>query len=280
MESTEAVPEAKLTRLREIILPLDRVVVAFSGGVDSTLVLKVAYDLLGNNVLAVTAASPSLPRTELQEAIGLARRIGAPHRLIETAELENPDYAANPVNRCYFCKTELYTSLAPLADREGYRAILDGSHADDLADFRPGEKAAREHQVRSPLREAGLTKEEIHSLARDLGLPNWDKPASACLSSRVPHGVAVTAEVLGQIEAAEGVLRNLGFRQVRVRHHREIARIEVAPEEFSRLIENREAVLRGLKEAGYLFVTLDLAGFKSGSLNVLHLRNERRNLSR
>lgn len=276
MESIDALLETKLTRLREIVRPLDRVLVAFSGGVDSTLVLKVAYDLLGSDVLAVTAASPSLPRAELQEAIDLARHIGAPHRLIETGELQNPEYAANPVNRCYFCKTELYTALAALAAREGYRYILDGSHAGDLADFRPGEKAAREHQVRSPLREAALIKEEIHSLARHLGLPNWDKPASACLSSRIPRGIAVTAETLQQIERAESVLRNLGFRQFRVRHHNEIARIEVSPEEFTRLLENREAVLRGLKEAGYLFVTLDLAGFKSGSLNLLHLREERR----
>ena len=272
----EALLETKLARLREVILPLDRVLIAFSGGVDSTLVLKVAYDLLGNNALGVTASSPSLPRAELQAAVDLARHIGAPHRLIETGELQNRDYASNPVNRCYFCKGELYTALAPLAAREGYRYILDGSHADDTADFRPGERAAREHQVRSPLREAALIKEEIHSLARHFGLPNWDKPASACLSSRIPHGVPVTAEILSRIENAETVLRNLGFRQVRVRHHNEIARIEVSPEEFTRLIENRQAVLRGLKEAGYLFVTLDLAGFKSGSLNLLHLREERR----
>lgn len=265
--------EAKLDRMKGIIEPLGRVLIAFSGGVDSTLVLKVACDLLGENVLAATAVSPSLPERERQETVDLARHIGANHRLIETAELQNPDYIANPANRCYFCKTELYATLQPLAIREGYRAILDGANADDLADFRPGERAAREHQVLSPLREAGLTKEEIHLLARRLGLPNWDKPASACLSSRIPQGVPVTAETLGQIEAAERVLRDLGFRRLRVRHHKEVARIEVPPEEFPRLLEQREAVLQGLKAAGYLFITLDLAGFKSGSLNLLHLKN-------
>lgn len=266
--------ETKFARLRSAIDPLGRVLVAFSGGVDSTLVLKVAYDLLGDNVLGVTAVSPSLPKVELQETIDLARHIGAPHRLIETSELENPNYVANPVNRCYFCKTELYSSLMPLLLREGYHYILDGTQADDAGDFRPGGQAAREHEVRSPLRDAGLTKKEVHLLARCLNLPNWDKPASACLSSRIPHGLAVTKEILGQIENAEVVLRNLGFRQVRVRHHKEVARIEIPPEEFPRLLECREAVLRGLKEAGYPFVTLDLAGFRSGSLNLLQLKME------
>jgi uncharacterized protein len=265
--------ETKLTLLKNVILPLDRVMVAFSGGVDSTLVLKVAYDVLGKNVLGVTAASPSLPKAELQQTIDLARHIGVPHRLVETNELQNPEYAANPINRCYFCKSELYTSLTPLASREGYRYILDGTNADDMADFRPGQQAAREHQVRSPLKEASLTKEEIHTLARHLKLPNWDKPASACLSSRIPHGTAVTAEVLNRIEKAEAILRGLGFRQLRVRHHGEVARIEVPLEEFPRLLEHRETVLQGLKEAGYFFVALDLAGFKSGSLNLLHFKN-------
>lgn len=269
----EISPEAKFARMKAVIAPLGRVLVAFSGGIDSTLVLKVACDLLGKDVLGVTAASPSLPKEELQEAADLAGRIGARHRVVETLELRNPAYAANPVNRCYFCKTELYSVLAPLAAREGYHSILDGTHAGDVEDFRPGQKAAREHQVVSPLKEAGFVKEEIQALARRLGLPNWDKPAAPCLSSRIPHGIPVTAEVLGQIENAERVLRALGFRQLRVRHHNEIARIEVAPDEFSRLIENREAVLRGLKEAGYRFVTLDLAGFKSGSLNLLQLKS-------
>lgn len=270
---TENSLEPKLARLTAVIDPLDRVLVAFSGGVDSTLVLKVAHDRLGENVLGVTAASPSLPKSELQEAIALARRIGVKHRVIETSELENPDYASNPVNRCYFCKTELYTALTPLAERDGYRFILDGTHAGDLGDFRPGQKAAQAHRVVSPLKEAGLVKEEIQALARRLGLPNWDKPAAACLSSRIPHGIPVTAEILGQIEDAERRLRALGFRQLRVRHHNEIARIELPLDEFPRLLENREAVLRGLKEAGYLFITLDLAGFKSGSLNLLQLKS-------
>lgn len=224
--------------------------------------------------MGVTAASPSLPKGELEETITLARHIGAPHRLLETAELQNPEYAANPANRCYFCKTELYGALAPLAAREGYRHILDGTNLDDMGDFRPGQQAAREHAVRSPLREASITKKEIQTLARHLGLPNWDKPAAACLSSRIPHGTPVTAETLHQIECAELLLRTLGFRQLRVRHHNEIARIEVSIEDFPRLLEQREAVIQGLKEAGYLFVTLDLAGFKSGSLNLLQLANK------
>lgn len=269
----ESAPEANLARLKAVIRPRDRVLVAFSGGVDSTLVLKVAYDLLGEKVLGVTAASPSLPKRELEETIDLARRIGARHRIVETGELQNPDYAANRADRCYFCKTELYSVLAPLAAREGYRSILDGTHAGDIEDFRPGQKAAREHRVVSPLKEAGLLKEEVRALARFFGLPNWDKPAAACLSSRIPHGIPVTAETLEQIEKAERRLRELGFRRLRVRHHNEIARIEVAIEDFPRLIEHREAVLQGLREAGYLFVTLDLAGFKSGSLNLLQLKS-------
>ena len=248
---------------------------AFSGGVDSTLVLKVAYDVLGENALGVTAVSPSLPQAELEEAIRLARWIGAPHRLLETHEIEDPNYARNPANRCYYCKAELHDTLQELAAREGFAYILDGTNLDDLGDFRPGQQAARERGVRSPLREASLTKQDVRALARYLGLPNWDKPAMACLSSRIPYGTPVTVEALRRIERAEQGLRELGFRQLRVRHHNNLARIEVPPRDFPRLLEVRDEVVQRLKEAGYTYVTMDLAGFRSGSMNeMLGVRRE------
>lgn len=258
---------AKHRALQELIAGMERVIVAFSGGVDSTLVLKVAYDVLGDNALGATAVSPSLAASEREEAARLARWIGVPHIFVETRELENPNYAANPSNRCYFCKGELYDVLVPIAAARGYRFILDGANADDVGDFRPGQKAAREHGVRSPLQEVGLAKEEIRLLARRLGLPNWDKPAMACLSSRIPYGRPVTVQALRQIEQAEAFLRSLGFRQLRVRHHDNLARIEVEPEALSVVLERREEIVAGLRAVGYTFVTLDLAGFRSGSMN-------------
>jgi uncharacterized protein len=260
--------DERRAELERIIDEMERVIVAFSAGVDSTLVLKVAYDRLGDNALAVTAVSPSLPESELQEAIELARLIGAPHRLLETHELDDPNYAANPINRCYFCKMELYDELFELAQREGYRYILNGANLDDVGDFRPGEQAAREFgNVRSPLREAGLTKIHVRALARELGLPNWNKPAMACLSSRLPYGTRVTRETLKQVEQAEAYLRSLGFRQLRVRHHGDLARIEVERPDLPRLIELGEEITRKLKQLGYTYVTADLLGFRSGSMN-------------
>lgn len=259
--------DARRAELERIIDSMGRVIVAFSAGIDSTLVLKVAVDRLGDNALAVTAVSASLAEAEREEACELARQIGARHLLLETHELDDPAYAANPTNRCYFCKTELYTELIALAQREGYPFILNGANADDVGDYRPGEQAAREFGVRAPLREAGFTKAHVRALARELGLPNWDKPAMACLSSRLPYGTPVTRAALSQVERAEGYLRRLGFRQVRVRHHNDLARIEVERADLARLIELGPQIHAELKALGYIYVTADLLGFRSGSLN-------------
>ncbi len=258
---------AKWERMQALIRACGRVIVAYSGGVDSTLVLKVATDVLGEHALGVIADSPSLPRSELQAALDIARSIGARVRIIETNEMDNPNYTANPVNRCYFCKATLHDALWEIARQEGYRAILDGTNADDVGDYRPGQQAARERGVRSPLLEAGLTKAEVRALARYLGLPNWNKPAMACLSSRIPYGTPVTREALRRVEAAEAVLHALGFRQCRVRHHDTVARIEVPVEDMDRLLAVRTTVVDRLKAVGYTYVTLDLAGFRSGSSN-------------
>ncbi len=266
-EIPQADLEAKLSRLQSVIRPLKRSIVAFSGGVDSTLVLKVAYDVLGKDVIGVIAVSPSLAQSELQDAMALARHIGAPLRLLETHEVENPHYAANPANRCYFCKAEVNDALLDLAAREGFDYILDGANLDDMKDFRPGRKAALERHVRSPLYDAGLTKHDVRALARHLGLPNWNKPAMACLSSRIPYGMPVTPQALRQIDMAESQLRELGFYQLRVRHHDTLARIEVLPQEFERLLELREEVVRRLRKVGYIYITMDLIGYRTGSLN-------------
>lgn len=266
-ETTVGAIEDKLRRLREIIRPLGRVLVAFSGGTDSTLLLKVAYDVLGDDALAVTAVSPSLARADLEETIELAAHIGAPHRLIETDEVEDANYAANPANRCYFCRAIVHDEFLELAEQEGYDYILDGTNLDDMGDFRPGQKATKERGVRTPLKDAGLTKRDVRVLARHLGLPNWNKPAAACLSSRIPYGARVTVEALRQIDAAELALRELGFRQLRVRHHDDLARIEVAPDKLERVLARREEIVRRLKGAGYTYVTLDLLGYRTGSLN-------------
>ncbi len=265
--------DERRAELERIIDEMERVIVAFSAGVDSTLVLKVAYDRLGDNALGVTAVSPSLPEAELKEAIELARLIGVRHRLLETHEMDDPNYQANPVNRCYFCKTELYDELVELAEREGYRYILNGANLDDVGDYRPGEQAAREHNVRSPLREAGLTKAHVRALARELGLPNWNKPAMACLSSRLPYGTPVTRQALRQVEQAEQYLRSLGFRQLRVRHHGDLARIEVERADLPRLIELGEQIGAELRRIGYTYVTADLLGFRSGSMNEVLKKN-------
>lgn len=260
---------AKLARLNDLIAGTGSAVVAFSGGADSTFVAAVAFDALGDRALAVTGVSPSVPASEVEEARDLARRIGIRHVLLDTRELEREGYVANSPMRCYHCKTELYGLLAAYARDHGYAAVLDGCNVDDLGDHRPGRIAATEHGVRSPLVEAGLTKEEIRQLSRSRGLPTWDKPAMACLASRIPYGTPVTVEALGQIEAAEAGLRALGFRQLRVRHHGDLARIEVEPADMPLLLDaaRREEAVRRVRQAGFTFVTLDLAGFRSGSMN-------------
>jgi uncharacterized protein len=262
--------EAKQRHLEALMGEMGSVVVAFSAGVDSTLVLKVALDVLGREkVLAATGVSPSLAQRELESVKELAKLMDAPLELVNTEEVSNPKYAANPANRCYFCKTELYERLSDLAKRRGFAAVANGVNADDQSDWRPGMQAAKEWNIRAPLLEAGFSKEEIRALAKELGAPNWEKPALACLSSRVPYGTPVTVNVLGQIERAEAFLYERGFSNFRVRHHSKVARIEVSCEDMRRLLDEplRQEVVSALKKLGYNYVTLDLQGFRSGSGN-------------
>ena len=263
--------DQKAVRLREIVAGRPGLIVAYSGGVDSAFLAWTAHQVLGDQMLAVIADSASLARTHLQDALAFAREQGIPVEVVETRETENPDYARNDAMRCFHCKNELFTVLERYREARGFAAIAYGVNADDEGDFRPGQQAAREHQVLAPLLEAGLTKIEIRELARQAGLRLWDKPASACLSSRMEYGRAVTAEALSVIERGEDALRGMGFKQFRVRHHGEIVRIEIAREELPRALTEemaREftAIFKGL---GFKFVTLDLEGFRSGSMNQL-----------
>ena len=273
----ERMTRVKYDRLVELLRELDSVVVAFSGGVDSTLLARAARDALGERAVLVTADSETYPASELDEARRLGALLDMRHLVVRTEELQNPEYARNPVNRCFFCKEELFARLAPIAEREGCRALVYGANMDDLGDHRPGMQAARERGVRAPLIEAELWKEEIRTLSRELGLPTWDKPSFACLSSRFQYGDRITAEKLRQVDAAEAFVRSLGFRQFRVRHHDRLARIEVSHDEIARLWEDgrREAIVKHLRELGYVYVAVDLAGFQSGSANLLLKRPPR-----
>jgi len=259
----------KEQRLRGLLGSCHSVVVAFSGGVDSAYLAWAATRVLGPAALSITADSPSYPDHHRQPALRIAREFQLHHEIIHTAELDRPEYRANPVNRCYFCKHELYTALTSLAQARGFAVIVDGSNADDRGDYRPGRKAAREFGVRSPLDEAGLTKDEIRELSRRAGLPTWDEPASACLSSRIPYHSEVTDEKLRLIERAEDALRALGFRVCRVRHHDTLARLEIGRDEMARALEPdvRARIVRDLRALGYQHVTIDLQGYRMGSLN-------------
>ena len=260
----------KYADLQKRLKKLESVVVAFSGGVDSALLLQVAVRTLGrDNVLAVTGRSPSIPSAELSTVESLATEVGATHEFIDTCEFSDPQYLANPSNRCYFCKQELYTQITRVAADRGLKAVISGANADDLGDFRPGLQAAGEQNVRAPLAEVGITKTELRQIAAELGLSIHDKPASPCLSSRVPYGEEITPEKLRRIDAAETFLRELGFRECRVRHHGNLARIEVPAHELSRFanVDLRARVDQHLRKLGYQYVTLDLRGFRTGSLN-------------
>lgn len=260
--------DEKYQKLVSILREMESVVVAFSGGVDSTFLLKVAVDTLGKeNVLAVTADSETYPSTELKEAQILAKHIGANHRVIETSELAIPGYTENDKNRCYFCKSSLFDHLIPVMEREGYHNVVYGVIADDMNEFRPGMKAAKEKGIRGPLQEANLFKDEIRELSREFDLPTWNKPSFACLSSRIAYGEKITMEKLTKVERAEEFLKTLEIRQVRVRTHQDIARIEVEPNDMKIVLEKHEAITKELNEIGYKYITLDLVGYKSGSMN-------------
>ncbi len=267
LEAVRQASTAKLARMKEEIASAGSAIVAFSGGVDSTLVLAVAAEVLGDRVVALTAHSPSVPQAERADARALARRIGVRHLERESHEQDDPSYVANPQDRCYYCKRELYRLCGEAARAEGLAAILDGFNADDRRDHRPGHRAAEERAIRSPLAEAGLTKAEVRAWSEAYALPTWNKPQMACLASRIPYGTPVTPERLAQVERAEVGVRALGFRDLRVRHHGELGRVEIGEGELERAFARRAEIARVVKEAGFRLAALDLEPFRSGRMN-------------
>jgi uncharacterized protein len=260
---------AKLEQLEALFKEMEQALIAYSGGVDSTLVAKIAYDVLGDRALAVTAVSPSLLPEELEDAKIQAATIGITHKIVQTHEMDNPNYTANPINRCYFCKSELHDTLKPLARELGYPYVVDGVNADDLHDYRPGIQAAKERGARSPLAEVGVTKLEVRQLSQQLGLPWWDKPAQPCLSSRFPYGEEITIAKLQRVGRAEIYLRKLGLQNLRVRSEGETARIELPPAQIKEfvLMTDLQQIVAAFQEFGFIYVTLDLEGYRSGKLN-------------
>lgn len=277
VEVLDAETQAKYTQLQAILRDMESVLVAYSGGVDSALLLKVAHDVLGTRAMGALAVSPAYAPEETGEAVAVAEQMGIPVITLETHELEDERYVANDFNRCYFCKTELFTQLEPVAKKHNLRYIAYGVNKDDDGDFRPGQRAAREFNVRGPLKEAGMGKREIRAVARLLGVPVWDKPAMACFSSRIPYGSKVDVAALQMIYKAEKLLRDLGFHQLRVRHHDKIARIEVERSELPRLIEDEMSriVTEGLRKIGYTYVTVDLLGYRTGSMNESFIKRKK-----
>jgi len=259
----------KLEQLKELFTEMEQALIAYSGGVDSTLVAKIAYDVLGDRVLAVTAVSPSLLPEELEDAKIQAATIGISHKIVQTQEMDNPNYTSNPVNRCYFCKSELHDTLKPLALELGYPYVVDGVNADDLHDYRPGIQAAKERGARSPLAEIGVTKAEVRQISQQLGLPWWNKPAQPCLSSRFPYGEEITIAKLQRVGRAEIYLRNLGWQNLRVRSEGDTARIELSPDKIKDFVSNTDlpTLVSAFQTWGFIYVTLDLEGYRSGKLN-------------